>query len=73
MKTFLVVLMAMALSILGIHNAYAEPSSPCGYTSNLPWSPCAEISPFQTYPGYYDPQGKTPGAMGPWGYVPKVG
>jgi hypothetical protein len=50
--------------------AQADPSAPCGYYSKLPWSPCAEQSPLQKYPGRYDPTGQTPGMMGPGGYVP---
>lgn len=53
--------------------APADPMPPCGYYSNLPWSQCNKISPFQRYPGQYDPTGRTPGMMGPGGYVPIQG
>lgn len=51
-------------------HALADPAPPCGYYSNLPWSPCAKENPEAHYPGRYDPTGQTPGMMGPGGYVP---
>lgn len=55
-------------------NDPTPPPPGCGFTSQVPWSPCAEIPPWgHKYPGGYDWTGKEPGMWGPGGYTPKIG
>lgn len=59
-----------ALGLLLAVPTHADPPPPgCGFTSPLPWSPCAEVPPWgHKYPGGYDWSGKEPGRWGPGGY-----
>jgi len=60
---------AYMLSV-AVGNASADPLPPCGYYSNLPWSPCASTYPGQHYPGGTWSLNPQPGQMGPGGYEP---
>ncbi|WP_133055619.1 hypothetical protein [Mycolicibacter engbaekii] len=52
---------------VGAEQGHSPPG--CGFTSQLPWSPCAAVPPWgHRYPGGYDWSGKEPGKWGPGGY-----